>query len=361
MTDSKPAGEHAERYIRSRLAEMVASDDVAGAVVLLGDGEGVLLQAVAGEIPGAVGVEGGGDALFDLASLSKPLTAIVALQLHEAGQLSLESRIADLWPYADPRLRERTLESLLRHRSGLRAWTPLYARCEDRLAVRDLLLSGELLGAKRGTYSDLGYILWGFAAEEVTGLSLDELLRTYVLDPLGIDRVCSGPAADSTVVPCTIDNRRERQLAAAQGIDLPALPAPNPGTIQDGNARWLGGYSGHAGLFGTGHALWRLGSEWLRPRLLNPELVRRALSGTGRFRLGWWRARVSGAAGPTFPPDGFGHNGFTGGSLWIDPAAGTVHVLLASRAHAGVEMDSWRRRLHGFPGRVRRYRKRGPW
>jgi CubicO group peptidase (beta-lactamase class C family) len=77
-------------------------------------------------------------------------------------------------------------------------------------------------------------------------------------------------------------------------------------------------------------------------------MVRRALAGGGPTALGWWRRHVRGSAGPNLPKSAFGHTGFAGGSLWLDPEAGRVLVLLAHRASAAVPMNRWRRRFHAL-------------
>jgi CubicO group peptidase (beta-lactamase class C family) len=110
---------------------------------------------------------------------------------------------------------------------------------------------------------------------------------------------------------------------------------------------------GHAGLFGRARDLWRLGAEWLEPRrLLKREATAQALAGRP-FLLGWWRRTLQGSAGRALPPGSFGHTGFAGGSLWIDPEARRVLVLLTQRTDPASDMNRWRRRFHtlaaGFP------------
>jgi CubicO group peptidase (beta-lactamase class C family) len=124
---------------------------------------------------------------------------------------------------------------------------------------------------------------------------------------------------------------------------------------QDGNARFLmkrGGLTGHAGLFGTARDLWKLGAEWAAPRrLLKQEAVAKALTGRP-FLLGWWRRTLRGSAGPALPPGSFGHTGFTGGSLWIDPTRQRVLVLLAHRTSPGDDFNRWRRRFHALAAAI---------
>jgi CubicO group peptidase (beta-lactamase class C family) len=196
-------------------------------------------------------------------------------------------------------------------------------------------------------------------AERVTGMALHELMRTRVLDPLGLTGVEAAPGdrpgAGSDIAESRMDTAKEVQLAAGLGLTIPPLPPPPLGLPQDGNSRFLvglqgagGGHmAGNAGLFGSARDLWALGSEWLAPgRLLQPAAVAAALGGGGVFALGWWRRTLRGSAGPALSRSSFGHTGFTGGSLWIDPAAGRILILLSSRADPLGNMNRWRRRFH---------------
>lgn len=289
---------------------------------------------------------------FDLASLTKPFVATLALALERSGDLPLAARVGDLFPRAAPALARRRLESLLRHRSGLVPWMPLYRLARGREGALARLLSGELLGGRRGAYSDLGVILWGFAAERATGRDLGALLGERVLAPLALERVEWRPRRRGDLARCPLDNRREVELAAAQGIPVARAGPPALGVVQDGNARFLGRggrLAGHAGLFADAAAVAGLAGEWLEPgRVLTPALVAHALGGDGEYALGWARRRVRGSAGPALTSAAFGHIGFTGGSVWIDPRRGLVAVLLGHRASVATDLNPWRRRFHAL-------------
>jgi serine-type D-Ala-D-Ala carboxypeptidase len=330
------------------LAALVESGAASAVVALVGTPEGIAESGAAGEIPEGL------ETRFDLGSLTKPFTATLALVLDERGELPLALPLGEVWPRADPRLARLPLAELLRHRAGFADWTPLYARCRSRDEVLALLLGGDLLGAPPGTYSDLDYILWGRAAEAKLSLPLEDLLRDRVLEPLGLATVTLAPgSSDVAVAESRMGTGKEVELAAAAGIAIADLgPAPR-GTVQDGNARWLAGLGialpGHAGLFGRARDLWALAVEWLRPgRLLSPEAKRRALAGEGLYALGWVRRNVEGSAGPALSPNAFGHSGFAGGSLWIDPDREWIFVLLGTRTDPSVDLNSWRRRFHAL-------------
>lgn len=291
---------------------------------------------------------------FDLASLTKPYVATLALALDRRGALPLALPIGETFPGAAPRLARRTLEDLLRHRAGLQPWMPLYRRCRDGAGALRLLLTETVLGAPPGTYSDLGFILWGFAAERTLGQPLRELLLREVLRPLHIEaRVGAVPGAARDVAPCRLDRQRERELAAQLGIAVARGKAPARGEVQDGNARFLGGLAGHAGLFAPVDGVLALAREWLRPEvLLTRRQVERALAGTGPYALGWARRRVRGSAGPALAPSSFGHAGFTGGSEWIDPERERIFVWLGHRRSASSDLNAWRRRFHALAARL---------
>ena len=289
------------------------------------------------------------DLRHDLASLTKPFVATLALALERKGVLPLGARVGDLFPEASPKMARVRLASLLRHRSGLVPWTPLAERVNGRREALALLLSGRLTTAPAAVYSDLGPILGGVAAERATGRPRGDLLRRFVLAPLNLVQVEWAPRDRASIAPCPLDNSRERELAAAQGIELPARAAPRRGTVQDGNARFLsrgGGLAGHAGLFGDAPSVAALAREWVRPgRILTPALVEEALAGSGPYALGWARRRVRGSAGRAFGPAAFGHTGFTGGSVWADRESGSIAVLLGHR-RSFAELNPWRREFH---------------
>jgi CubicO group peptidase (beta-lactamase class C family) len=325
---------------------------MSAAVALVGSGESIEIEEAAGLAREAVSATTA--TRFDYASLTKPFVATLALALDAAGVLPLATRIGDVWPGAHARLARRPLADLLRHRSGLVAWTPLYHRCRSLDEAGALIVQGgregDLLGARPGTYSDLGVILWGRTAERCAGTPLAALLQARVLAPLGLDGVEASPGERPDLAESLMGTGQEVRLAARQGFAVADLGPPSLGRPQDGNGRFLaksGETCGHAGLFGGARALWRLGAEWLAPgRLLHPEGVAAALAGGGRFALGWWRRTLRGSAGRSLSPTAFGHTGFAGNSFWIDPERGRIFVLLGSRLDPSMDMNRWRRRFH---------------
>ena len=319
---------------------------------------GVLFRHAAGYRVGGERLEPGAGARFDAASLTKPWMATLALALDQEGSLPLATPIGGLTPRVAPALAGCTLEDLLRHRTGLPAWTPLALRLGRRLREREALrdfLAGcagapgfETAAAEPG-YSDLGYILWGLLAEQCTDRSLAALLDREVCAPLGLAPLGTLAVEPPQAVECRLDNGREVELAAGQGLRLARQRSFLRGQPQDGNARALGFLSGHAGLFLTADELLALGREWLAPgRLLSRGSVARALADGGPWALGWARASGEGSSGPELAATGsaFGHAGFTGGSLWIDPAAQRIYLLLAHRLASAIDLNPVRREFH---------------
>lgn len=320
-------------------------------VVVADRGGKALFRQAAGFLRGGVPLPAG--SRFDAASLTKPWMATLALVLDASGALPLATEIGALFPESASTLARRTLEDLLRHRAGLPAWTPvglrLAGRHADRSALERLLAVDEPRRetAPPGTYSDLGYILWGLAAERATGEPLAALLDRQVCERLTLPALGALAASPGDVVECRLDNGREVELAAVQGLHLNRQAAHRRGEPQDGNARLLGFLTGHAGLFVTADELLALGVEWSRPgRLLSRPAVERALGGEGGWALGWARASAEGSSGPALSTAAFGHAGFTGGSLWIDPERDRILVLLAHRLRSSVDFNPIRRHFH---------------
>lgn len=338
-------------HVTKFLDTLISSGTADAAVALLGTANEILWEGAVGEA--RPGVPAGIATRFDYASVTKPFVASLALLLDADGTLPLGAPIGEVWPEAHPELGRRPLSDLFRHRSGLLGWTPLYHRCRTLEDVRELLLHGGLLGARAGTYSDLGYMLWALTVEKAAGQPLAGLVHSQVLAPLGLSGVEVLPGERPDLAQSRMGTGQEVKLATRQGFEIPDLGAPAVGQPQDGNARFLAGFGfgggvfGHAGLFGSARDLWRLGSEWLAPgRLLSPEGVSTALAGKGPFAIGWWRRTIDGSAGRALSRASFGHTGFAGNSLWIDPEARRVFVLLSTRTDPSSNINAWRRRFH---------------
>ena len=281
---------------------------------------------------------------YDLASLTKVLvTTTLLADLVVRQQLDLEQPVRERLPlWQTGPLSAVTPRHLLTHAAGLPAHRPLYRTCAGRdayLEALDRLVPNAAPNAA-SVYSDLGFIALGFLIEQVTGWSLAESFRHW-LSSVSLDQrsLTFHPDQDQRrhVAPTEWDPWRQRLLI---------------GEVHDENAFALGGAAGHAGLFGTAVAVGAVATWWLR-RVLEDDAWRNwtlpcDVSGSSRA-LGWDTMRPTSSCGPLFSAASFGHTGFTGTSLWIDPVRQTGVVLLSNRVHpsrAGDRMQPFRRRLH---------------
>lgn len=310
------------------------------------------------------------ETVYDLASLTKPLvTGTLLALLVERGRVGLDSPVADYLPeFGAADKRGVTVRHLLTHTSGLPAWRPLYmeagepSRALDRIASRPL----EQAPGARVVYSDLGFITLGLLAQAVAGSKLDGLARREIFEPLGLARTFFNPekSLQTEVAACeTGGNAYERGMCESSPVAVEAGAARWReqtiwGEVHDGNAYFLGGAAGHAGLFSNARETLRLASQFLpRTSALFREETCRLFStnmteGLNEARSFAWQlaATPESTAGPRLPPEAFGHLGFTGTSCWIDPASERVFILLTNRTHARplpfVNINSVRRGFH---------------
>lgn len=348
------------------MREKITAGDLPGACYLVAEGEHVIAEGALGRaIVEPSIIPAGLDTLYDLASLTKPLvTALLATLLQKEGRLGFEDPLArhlPEWRAGDAR-DQITLLDLLTHRSGLPAWAPLYIHADDRRGRIQWMTRVRLLHPPgRGVvYSDLGYILLGFALERLAAAPLDDLFASRVTRRLTIADLLYRPSAAERrrIAATEAGNGGERGLA---GEDAHRYNGWRTGMIwgevHDHNAWTLGGVAGHAGLFGTARAVHALANEFLdrRDGLLNEserQVFRTNLTpGCEEDRsIGFQLASSRGsAAGEALPADAFGHTGFTGTSLWIDPGRGRVYIFLSNRLHPrarDLSMNAVRRDFH---------------
>jgi CubicO group peptidase (beta-lactamase class C family) len=274
--------------------------------------------------------------IFDLASLTKVVaTTAMAMILYERGLLDLEAPVTAIIPeFAgplddnDPQRRTVTLRMLLAHSSGLPAYEKLFLRAQTREKLRQAAFTTQLTAAPgtRAEYSDIGFIILGVALERLADEHLDIFCQREIFGPLGMAHTTFNPAAalrDS--IPPAADDRIFRHRIIQ-------------GEVQDENASVLGGVAGHAGLFSTAedlaifaHAMLNGGHPILRASTV--ELFsRRESAPEGASRgLGWDTPSAPSQSGKYFSPRSFGHLGYTGTSLWIDPERQLSIALLTNR------------------------------
>ena len=350
------------------LTERIAAGDFPSTVYLVAQGgEIIFADALGHSVVEPYRIASQLDTIYDLASLTKPLiTGLLGARRVERGELTLDSSISHYLPEFDRTDKQLlTVRELLTHTSGLPAWRPLYILAEDQpertlgvIANLDL----EYKPGSRVVYSDLGFITLGFLLERMSGQRLREMALHEIIENLKLQRTFFNPAValQTGIAACETGNAYERDTSTQTGA--PEYHNWRQGVIwgevHDGNAHFLGGAAGHAGLFSTAQETQVLAQQFLagQTSLLKAEtcsLFRTNM--TPRLEearsIGWQLAETKdSAAGPDLPPDSFGHSGFTGTSCWVDPNHERVFILLTNRTHLRplpfANINSVRRRFH---------------
>jgi CubicO group peptidase (beta-lactamase class C family) len=275
--------------------------------------------------------------LWDIASITKVVsTAATALRLVDQGKLDLEAPVRRYLPrFSGGPKNQVTVRMLLDHTSGFKSYVPFYLKARgSRARAVDLLYAQPLVRVPGDSaeYSDLNALFLGLVLEKVSGLPLDQLARREVFGPLGLTQTMYRPPASL--------KRRIAPSGMWRGH-------PVPGDVNDQNAVAMGGVAGHAGVFSTGMDLARFAAVWLRSGAGPTEQwVRPATMGrflvkgphTGSRLLGWDTPEIDPTAeepsvfGSLISDAGYGHTGFTGTELWIDPARDLFLIFLTNRA-----------------------------
>lgn len=332
--------------VDEQIANAIADGKLPGAVLLVGRGDRTFHQKAYGNralVPSREGMTL--DTIFDVASLTKVVaTTTSVMMLVEQGRVRLSDRVAKFIPeFAKYGKRDITVLHLLTHVSGLRPDLDLAYdwRGYDtaiRLATEEVPIAPP---AERFVYSDVNFLLLGEIVRRVSGQRLDAFAAEHIFKPLGMKDTGFTPAA--SLGP---------RIAPTENCTPYGWPCDGPdasmlrGTVHDPTARRMDGVAGHAGLFSTArdlaifcHMLLN-GGEANGARILSPLTVARMTSpstppGEPNVRgLGWdIDSAFSSNRGELLPPGSFGHTGWTGTSLWIDPATGVFIVFLSNRVH----------------------------
>ena len=363
--DAYPGVVHGSPEIGKFLDRHIAAGDFPGAVFLIAEGDRIVAEGWRGfavREPESIPVRR--DTIFDLSSLTKPLatTLLIAL-LEQEGRVRLTDRVSDHLAGFSGEDRERVLlEDLLLHRAGLPSWVPLYVGDGGAKEVIGRLLRLPLSSPPRSRveYCCPGFILLGEVAERAAGRDLRDLFEQKVAIPLGLKDTGFLPASDRRrrIAATEVGNLWERKLAGDSAAGYSGWRQDLIwGEVHDGNAHSLGGISGNAGLFSTAADIARLAGEFMGSGagLLSTEwrerFSRNWTGGLGEDRSpGWQLASTPDcAAHRSLPDDSFGHTGFTGVSLWIEPARKRQYILLTNRVHPEVRpisMNAIRREFH---------------
>jgi serine-type D-Ala-D-Ala carboxypeptidase len=338
--------------LSSFLTEHINSGEFPSAVYLVGEREQIIFtDALGHSLVQPYRIANKPDTIYDLASLTKPLvTGMLCARRIEFGELTLDSSVSHYLPEFDRTDKQMiTVRELLTHTSGLPAWRPLYVLAEDereRAAGAIANLDLEYKPGTRVIYSDLGFIALGILLERMTRQRLADMAQQEIFEPLELKQTFFNPelALQTGIAACETGNVYEKNMCEESGSGGYENSRQRLiwGEVHDGNAYFLGGAAGHAGLFSTAGEVFRLAQQYIAEssRLLTPEtckLFRQNMTeGLEEARsLGWQLAATKDStAGSDLPPDSFGHTGFTGTSLWIDAEQQRVFVLLTNRTHA---------------------------
>jgi uncharacterized protein YbbC (DUF1343 family)/CubicO group peptidase (beta-lactamase class C family) len=336
------------------VARSIADKEMPGAVVLVGrKGRVVWRKAYGSRALEPAREAMTADTVFDLASLTKVVaTATSVMILVERGAVRLSDPLSRFIPEFKGEGRERvTIEHLLTHRAG---FGPDFDLAEQWAGYEEAVkrLPGERLRNAPGSrflYSDLGYIALGEVVRRASGLPLDEFARKNIYEPLGMRDTGFKPRAALRARTAPTERRRAQESYLGARPDALAPEEAERwlrGEVHDPTAFRMGGVAGHAGLFSTADDLaiycqmMLNGGEYGGARILSPLGVAamtrpRAVADDGSSRgLGWdITSSFSSNRGDLFAPGSFGHTGFTGTSLWIDPASETFVVFLSNRVH----------------------------
>jgi CubicO group peptidase (beta-lactamase class C family) len=342
---------------RRVVADAIARSVFPAAAIEVGSSDGPIWSDALGTVTFDAGAAPTtGATIFDLASLTKAVaTTTIIAELVRTGALSLDRAVAEFFPDWRGEDREAvTLRDLLEHASGLPARLvdpPPDTRREFEYEIGTIKL--EYAPRTQSIYSDLGFLLLGFLAADVGGAPLDVLLER-VVDPRSVrfqpdrnpDRnpehrdpglVYTVPPLLRTLAaptePMNVDPRRGRRLV---------------GEVHDNYAAALGGVAGHAGVFGTAAAVGGFARTMLRGgEMVRLFTTRTTVPGSSRA-LGWDTMLPTSSCGTRMSPRAFGHVGFTGTSLWIDPARDRYFVLLTNRVCGGGTLDEMRQVRRAF-------------
>ena len=355
--------------ISSYLQERVKAGDFPSAVYLVGERDEILLSGAVGRaVVEPEKIDATPDTIYDLASLTKPLvTGLLTAIFIERGILSVDHRVsAHLGEFDVEAKRMITVKDLVAHTSHLPSWKPFYLLAPDPADVMATIGRLDIeYGADGVTYGDPNFIVLASLLERLSGTDLDKLAEEEIFRPLGIKDTCFNPAAEkrNRIAASEKGNEYEMQTCRNLGYDVPG--GSNAfrtdviwGQVHDCNAHFMNGVAGHAGLFSTAVDVFVIAKQFLptSSKLLSRETCgifsQNLTAGLNEHRsFGFQLASTAkSTAGSQMSPEAFGHLGFTGTSLWIDPVCERVYVLLTNRTHGHglpfVNINSARRRFH---------------
>ncbi|MFO0072219.1 MAG: serine hydrolase domain-containing protein, partial [Gemmatimonas sp.] len=320
--------------LRTVLERAVAEGAFPGGYAVVGTREGIVAEYGAGRLDSADAARPTAQTVWDLASLTKVVgTTSAVMQLVANGAIALDAPVVRYLPeWTAPGATGVTVRHLLSHHAGLPAWRALYKEAESPEEAWRLVLATPLdtVPGVRFVYSDLGFILLGRLVERLSGERLAAYGPRHVFGPAGMPDTRYLPPASwrARTAPTEQDPWRQRKLR---------------GEVHDENAARLGGASGHAGLFSTATDLARFARLYLNGgrldgrQVLDSTAIRQFTTvqnpSVSQRALGWETPTGRNSAGRRMSARAFGHTGFTGTSLWVDPERNLFVILLTNRVN----------------------------
>jgi CubicO group peptidase (beta-lactamase class C family) len=315
--------------LQALLDRFIAEGQIDGTAVAVAQAGKQVAELYAGNA--APGRAAGTDTLWPLASISKLYTAAVVMALVEQGVLTLSMTAHSVLPEFDGGGRENvTIRHLLTHTSGLPAFKAYDQITHDPDSMAKLMFTQPLdtLPGARMVYSDIGAYMFGRVIEQMSGQSLDQYLHDHVFEPAGMHETMFRPpiALFPRIAPTEYDSVQRRRLVR--------------GMVHDERAYYLGGVSAHAGLFSSAHDLARFAQMYLNNGAIGgKQILPKAQIAIFTMRqnddraLGWQKPNGTNSAGHLMSPEAFGHTGFTGTSVWMDPTNDIFIILLSNRVN----------------------------
>jgi CubicO group peptidase (beta-lactamase class C family) len=359
------------------LQEQIDARDFPSAVYLVAEkGEIVLQDALGFAVVEPETIEARTDTIYDLASLTKPLvTGLLCAKLIEKKELELGGTIDFYFPEFDNYVGHNngwntSINELLTHISSFPAWKPLYLITENRSGIPTEIIK-MLLDCEQPivTYSDLNFLVLTTLLEKLYGKELDGIAKKEIFEPLSLQNTFYNPPKElkKRIAASEKGNEFEKQTCIEQGYDVSTYQFRDYqiwGEVHDGNCHFMNGVSGHAGLFSTAEETFKIAQQFLanQTTLLKPETCELFRT---NYTKGFNEARSiafqlaetpDSTASKSLSPDSFGHLGFTGTSVWIEPETERIFILLTNRTHARalpfVNINSTRRRFHELATRI---------
>jgi CubicO group peptidase (beta-lactamase class C family) len=359
--------EKISEFLQSR----IEAKDFPSAVYLAAEkGEIVFQDALGFAVVEPERIEAKIDTIYDLASLTKPLvTGLLCAKLIEQNRLHLGRTIDFYFPEFDIYASQENgwdvaIEELFVHASSFSAWKPFYLLIENRSKISIEIIKTPLdLEQPIVTYSDLNFLMLTFLIEKIYDERIDEVARKEIFEPLNLRNTFYNPPQElrKRIAANEKGNEYEKQICIEQGFDISKYNWRDYqiwGEVHDGNCYFMNGVSGHAGLFSTAEETFKIAQQFLpnSTQLLTPETCKLFRT---NFTEGYNEARSiafqlaeakDSSASEFLARDSFGHLGFTGTSLWIEPETERIFILLTNRTHAHElpfeNINSVRRKFH---------------